>query len=203
MKQRWWSGDLVSGIYDQIMIRSVFPRKFKADYRIHCQIIEDILKKVHSQSIIEIGTGSGFTAPYIPLDNEYTGVDISPNLLKKAAGRFKENGFTEGEDVFLERACAEQLPFENNSFSYGLCILTFNFIQDQKKAVEELSRVMKKGSTGLFAVPCPERMDRKVNIKGTLLSSDNLKRLFADEGFTYNLLPVTNGALLYFTVSSS
>lgn len=45
------------------------------------------------------------------------------------------------------------LPFEDNSFDLILCNHVLEHIPDDKKAMKELFRVMKKGGTGIFQVP--------------------------------------------------
>lgn len=45
------------------------------------------------------------------------------------------------------------LPFENDSFDVILCNHVLEHIPDDKKAMEELYRVMKKGGWGVFQIP--------------------------------------------------
>ncbi len=193
-----WRGDLVAGLYDWIMVHSVFPGKFHAGYEKHCRIIEEFLNDIHGEEIIEVGTGSGFTAPYIPHDNKYTGTDISPNLLKKAERRFAGYGFTSGDNAGFTRAPGESLPFPDSSFSYAICLLTFNFISGQAEALKELHRVLKQGSRALFCVPCPERLLPGVKIQGKLHTGEELRDLSREAGFSYEESKAENGALLYF-----
>ncbi len=202
-KLRPWRGDLVAAIYDTIMVRSVFPRKFRADYDKHCRIIETHLAEVHKKDILEVGTGSGFTAAYLAPDNRYSGSDISPGLMKRAEKRFARKGFKLEENASFYRAGAESLPFENGCFDYGICLLTLNFIDNTEKALEELNRVMRTGSTILFCVPCLERMETGVRIRGQLYTAEELKTLFCRAGFCFKIEPEENGALLYFTVQKS
>lgn len=45
------------------------------------------------------------------------------------------------------------LPFADNSFEFILCNHVLEHIQDDKKAMQELYRVMKTGGMGIFQVP--------------------------------------------------
>ncbi len=45
------------------------------------------------------------------------------------------------------------LPFEDNSFDLVFCNHVLEHIPDDKKAMSELHRVLKKGGTGIFQVP--------------------------------------------------
>lgn len=45
------------------------------------------------------------------------------------------------------------LPFEDNSFDFILCNHVLEHIPDDKKAMQELFRVLKRGGTGIFQIP--------------------------------------------------
>jgi SAM-dependent methyltransferase len=45
------------------------------------------------------------------------------------------------------------LPFEDNSFDFILCNHVLEHISDDKKAMEELYRILKPGGTGIFQIP--------------------------------------------------
>ena len=191
---RPWKGDLVAAFYDRIMIKSVFPRKFRADFEKHKDILSEHLGTLSSRNIIELGTGSGITADFLPSDCHYTGVDVSPRLLKRAELRFRENGFGH---TSLWRGSAESLPFDDDSFDKGICLLTLNFISDAHRAIQELYRVLKSGSSAFFSVPCRGLIEKDTGINGTIRSEKEVLRLFAQSGFTIRTLH-HNGALLYF-----
>ncbi|MBA3985010.1 MAG: class I SAM-dependent methyltransferase [Flavobacteriales bacterium] len=45
------------------------------------------------------------------------------------------------------------LPFEDNSFDFILCNHVLEHIPDDKKAMQELYRILKPGGTGIFQIP--------------------------------------------------
>ena len=199
-----WKGDIAAAFYDRIMIKSVFPRKFRTDFEKHTELLSEVLSPLHSKDIIEIGTGSGISADFLSVDNNYSGVDISPRLLKRAAKRFARKGFRCGEsgNASFHRTSAESLPFDETSYDYGICLLTLNFIPDARRCLLELKRVLRPESTAFFSVPCRGLLNEDTGIRGTVLSKEELERLFVQCGFSIRILD-QRGALLYFEAGNS
>ena len=52
------------------------------------------------------------------------------------------------------------LPFENESFEVVFCNHVLEHIEDDRKAMSELFRVMKKGSWGIFQVPMKNSLEK-------------------------------------------
>jgi ubiquinone/menaquinone biosynthesis C-methylase UbiE len=90
-----------------------------------------------------------------------SGIDISPDLLRKAQARTGENS-----NVKLVVADIDSLPYEDNTFDavVGICVLHH---LDVKTALKEIMRVLKKGGIIIFSEPNmmnPQLMIQK-NIK--------------------------------------
>jgi len=109
------------------MKNSIFPKKFGGDINLHFEILSEELKDVHKKRVLELATGSGSAVIFLPNDNLYTGSDISPGLLRKAAKNFRSAGFTNAEFYVTS---ASDLPFDDNLFDIVLCILSQNFFDD-------------------------------------------------------------------------
>lgn len=98
---------------------------------------------VKGKKVLDIGCGTGRLARVLIEKNaDYTGVDISEEMLKIAK---KKN--TKGK--FLE-ADIEELPFEDESFDVIICAFVIVHVGDLKEAFREAYRVLKKG--GIFVV---------------------------------------------------
>jgi ubiquinone/menaquinone biosynthesis C-methylase UbiE len=190
-----WLGDCFSFLYDFIMKRSIFPRKFGGDMGIHNEILCYVLHDVRKENVLELATGSGSAAGFLANDNRYTGTDISTGLLKKAMKVFKAAGF-EGAGFYV--ASADELPFKDNLFDTCLCMLSLNFFTEVERVFQEIRRVLVSGGTFVCSVPVPERNRARSTIHGTLYSEDELMRMCRALGFRYEGLPFENGALLYF-----
>jgi ubiquinone/menaquinone biosynthesis C-methylase UbiE len=195
-KLKPWLGDVFSFLYDRIIEKFIFPKKFNGDISKHNKILKTEFKDIHNYNILEIATGSGNVAYFLNNDNKYTGIDISPGLLRKAYSRFRKYGF---KDVELYNASADELPFPDNVFDFAICNLSLNFFNDIELFIQELKRVLKFGSTFYCSVPIPERKLSESKIRGTLYSEDKLMLTFKNNNFSFESKQYKNGALLYFS----
>lgn len=158
-----WLGDAFSFLYDSIMSRSIFPKKFGADMEKHYELLSQELEGVHDKSVLELATGSGSAVHFLANDNRYTGSDISPGLLKRAVKKFNTAGFKEAEFYVTS---ADDLPFSDEQFDVCLCIASFNFFDHHEQVVKEINRVLHPGGTFLCSVPVPERNIKNSTIRG-------------------------------------
>jgi ubiquinone/menaquinone biosynthesis C-methylase UbiE len=195
LKFKPWLGDAFSFLYDFIMKNSIFPKKFGGDMNKHYEILSNELKGVHEKRVLELATGSGSAVNFLPNDNQYTGSDISPGLLIKAAKNFRNAGFKNAEFYVTS---AEDIPFDDNRFNIILCILSLNFFNNIKKVFLEIKRVAAPEAIFICSVPVPERNKVQSTIRGTLYSEEELERMCRENGFVYEAIPSENGALIYF-----
>ena len=194
-KYKPWLGDSFSFLYDRIMEKSIFPKKFQGSIHNHYDILKRELGHVQDKSILEIGAGSGNAVHFLNPGNDYTGVDISPGLLRKALQNFISAGFQQSRFYVAD---ATDLPFQNGAFDVVMCHLSLNFIQPVELFIAELKRVIKRGGSFFCSVPVPEQKPPKVTIHGRLFSQEALKALFEKQGFIFEKKPYENGALIYF-----
>jgi len=197
-KYKPWLGDIFSFLYDRIMEKSIFPGKFNATIDKHIEVLQKEFRDIHHARILEIATGSGNAALFLNKDNLYTGIDISPGLLRRAYARFQHSGF---EKIELYISSADDLPFNDHNFDLAFCLLSLNFFDDIELFIKELKRVLKHGATFFCSVPVPERNPAKSNIRGILYTEKELKTFFESGGFIFESKSHENGALLYFTAS--
>jgi ubiquinone/menaquinone biosynthesis C-methylase UbiE len=192
---RPWLGDSFSFLYDFIMRNSIFPKKFGSDIQKHYDALNRELAGYHGKRILELGTGSGSAVHFISTDNQYTGTDVSPGLLKQAIKWFLKAGFQNSEFYV---ASADDLPFDSGVFDVCLCILSFNFIGNVEKVFQEVSRVLLPNGIFVCSVPVPERNNLQSTIRGVLHSETELEKICQEHGFKYERISCENGALLYF-----
>lgn len=79
---------------------------------------------------------------------EYYPCDISPKRFKYA------------KPVPIQKVDITAIPFENDTFDLIICNHVLEHIPDDKKAMDELYRVMKKGGYGYFQVPIDYNRDK-------------------------------------------
>ncbi len=88
-----------------------------------------ILKNVNIKGkVLDIGCGTAFYSKHF---KDYTGIDNSNGMLKKA-----------NSNVFYGNA--EKLKFKDKSFDVVICLTAIHNFKDYEKALREMKRVSKK-----------------------------------------------------------
>ncbi len=192
-----WLGDILSFMYDKIMEKKIFPKLFNADLNKHFEILKKEFGHIHNLKVIEIATGSGTLAEFLPNDNHYIGIDISKGLLKRAYSKFKRYEFKNFE---LYNVNAETLIFDDNIFDLAVCNLSLNFFNNLDLVIQNLRKILKINSTFFCSVPITERKPKNSKIRGTVYSEKELIEIFSQYGFKFNKKRYSNGAVLYFSV---
>lgn len=95
--------------------------------------------QVEGPRVLEIGIGTGKNIPYYPSDLHITGVDLSPNMLRRAQQRKPRN------DVELVLADAQDLPFPDAMFDSVVATFVFCSVPDPIRGLKETARVLKPG----------------------------------------------------------
>ena len=115
------------------------------------KVVFNVLLEGHSlkgAKVLEIGCGLGyFSERAYKLGAKVTGVDVGKNLLKISKKRVPKGIFILGS--------ASQLPFSKESFDFVLCTEVIEHVENQRKAIEEMFRVIKKG--GMLVITSPNR----------------------------------------------
>jgi ubiquinone/menaquinone biosynthesis C-methylase UbiE len=105
--------------------------------------------------ILETAAGTGIVtravAEAIPAA-EIVATDINPAVVEFAAQRFPS------EQVIVERADAQDLPYDDESFDLVLCLFGLMFVADKQRANAEARRVLRSGGT--YVVVTFDRLDR-------------------------------------------
>ncbi len=195
VKYKPWLGDLFCFLYDRIMEKSVFPKKFKASIEEHYRILQQLLGSLSGKRVVEFACGSGDAVKFLGNTNIYAGLDISAGLLHIARNKFDRHGFLQYR---LYCADAGDTPFRDDSFDVAICNLSLNFFQDVGLFIAEVQRVLQPGGILCCSTPVPERKHGGSVIHGELFTLNKLKEMFAGRNFRLKVLPHENGALLYF-----
>ena len=97
--------------------------------------------------VVEISVGTGRNIRYLNPNAYYCGVDISRRMLMRCSGRMQRLG----RKITLIQAEAENLPIKSDSFDVVFSVGGFNFFNDREKAVREMLRIAKSGSTVMIS----------------------------------------------------
>jgi ubiquinone/menaquinone biosynthesis C-methylase UbiE len=96
---------------------------------------------------LEVGIGTGLNLPFYPDQVRLTGIDFSPPMLDLARQRAAQLG----RAADLRQADALALPFPDESFDAVVCTFALCAIPDDRRAVGEMSRVLRPGGLLLLA----------------------------------------------------
>lgn len=97
--------------------------------------------------VLEIGVGTGLSLPLYPPVDELVAADPSEPMLRRA----KRRGAEAGRNVTFVEASAEKLPFEDDSFDTVVSIVVLCTVQDQRRALQEIRRVLRPDGQLLFS----------------------------------------------------
>jgi ubiquinone/menaquinone biosynthesis C-methylase UbiE len=110
-----------------------------------CALVLEMLSPAKGEKILDAGCGTGiFTLDYLAAGAEVVGLDISGSMLAAATRKATGYPFTATQGDMVD------LPFEDETFDKAVSVTALEFIEDGKRAVDELFRVTKTG--GLVVV---------------------------------------------------
>lgn len=189
-------------MYDFIQEHWVRSRIHKADPAKHRQIMHDLIAPVKNAAVLDIACGTGSAIQHFDNSNDYTGLDISYNMLKQAIKKARKTHFRSFR--FVEGNAEESL-FEDQSFDFVLIDTALHMIPQYQKCIENVSRALK--NDGILLVSCPtfginhvfdslwEKIAPKRNLN--IFTESNYKSACFRSGIKYQRIQ-TNGSIVYF-----
>lgn len=143
--RRWYTAG--AGHYDD---------RFEGDFaRLEAEFLAELIRPTADMSILDVGTGTGRGAIALAQHGaRVTGVDITPNMLERAAAKRDSMGL---EYPTLICANARQLPFPDASFDAVISIRMLHLFPTPQLGafVDEMRRVLKPGGTLLVEFNSP------------------------------------------------
>jgi phosphatidylethanolamine/phosphatidyl-N-methylethanolamine N-methyltransferase len=101
-----------------------------------------------SGRVLEVGVGTGLSLPAYRRDLEIVGIDLSPEMLKKARERVAAEGLT--NVTGLHEMDAGDLKFPDASFDTVVAMYVMTVVPEPEKVMRELARVCKPGGEVLL-----------------------------------------------------
>ena len=99
---------------------------------------------------MDVGCGPGIWSRLLaPLANRVISIDVSDVMIKQA----KEDILFENVELIV--AHAENLPFQDNSFTAAISIRVLEYIPNKKMMLSEIFRILKKASNLVIVTKAP------------------------------------------------
>lgn len=98
-------------------------------------------------TVLEVGVGTGLNLPHYPSDVRLTGLDLSPAMIRAT----QERAAGLGVDTDLRVGDAEHLDLPDASVDTVVCTFVLCSIPDDRRAVDEMVRVLRPGGRLLLA----------------------------------------------------
>lgn len=130
------SYSLLAHIYDPLVARASEPMRKRSLER-----LGDVLGK----RVLLAGVGTGLDIPLLPSGGKYTGLDITPAMLRYAERRIRHH-----QDITLQQGDVMAMPFGNNEFDAVVMHLILAVVPDPERALREAARVTKPGGRVLI-----------------------------------------------------
>ena len=111
--------------------------------RFHKPVLKE-LKLTPETKIVDISCGTGELLKKLEGKAELYGIDISEEMLKVAKTKLDTK-------VHLQKGDVHKLSFEKDFFDYVITTEAFHHYYDQRKALQEMVRVTKKGGKVIIA----------------------------------------------------
>lgn len=164
----FWSK--ISGVYD--LIENIYNGKANArttDY------VASLMDK--DDKVLECACGTGmFSVKIAPCVNALTATDFSDGMLKRA--KKKCSKFS---NVLIESGDITALKYEDNSFDKAVAANVIHLLDDPKKAIDELKRVVKPGGT--IVIPTYIHFNRSVAANVFNKAGAGFKRHFDEDTY--------------------
>jgi SAM-dependent methyltransferase len=145
------------------------------------------------ETVLDLGSGGGFdcfiAAKKVGPAGHVIGVDMTPEMIKRAQGNAKKNGI---QNVEFKLGDIEALPIEDNSVDVVISNCVINLAADKQKVFSEIKRVLKPGgrvaiSDIVVTKELPENVRNDIaaytGCVAGALTIDEYERLVRDAGF--------------------
>lgn len=161
--------------------RDEYERWFEDNRYVYQSEINAVKKLIPDEGVgVEIGVGSGRFAA--PLGIKY-GLDPSPKMAEIARQR----------GIEVKIGVGEELPYEDESFDFVLMVTTICFLDDVRKALKEIWRILKQNGKVIIGFVDRDSKIGKEYLKkkdrslfygpATFFSVDEVTNFLKDAGF--------------------
>lgn len=115
------------------------------------EYIFSAIERLRPQKILDAGCGRGFyvkALSFYDFPKEIHGIDINSEYIKKA-----EKLALSDKRIKIAEGSIYKLPYKDNFFDVVICSEILEHLTDEKKALQEIRRVLKPGGSLIATVP--------------------------------------------------
>lgn len=133
------------------LARTVYRKLLYRDLdKIYDELFSQPRKRRNGKKVLDVGCGFGFDLIKKFNDGyDCYGVEIDPYRAKKVEKIFSDHG----AKITIKTGTAEKVPFGNSIFDEVICSHVIEHVPNDRKAVSEIYRVMKRGGRLVLNVP--------------------------------------------------
>ena len=156
----------------------------------------DISKYILEKSnFLDVGCGAGYAMMKAKEDHDCCVFGVDPEPGAHGVGRYIKDFVNKVE---IKKGAAEKLPFYDNYFEIVYCSHVLEHVNDEKKSLKEIKRVIKEN--GVLIIGMPTSSMAFINLISQILFTTHIK-IF---GFLFNLFSKQcfNKFLAIFRISS-
>ena len=151
---RFW--DKRSKVFDE-QVLSVYENAYKKTIKRSIPFLKP------EDTMLEIGCGTGnATIPFSQYVKKITAIDISEEMMLKAAEKAKEEG---RENITLRQKDLLELDIEQESYDVVAAYNVLLYMKNQEKVLEKIYDILKPGGVFLSATDCLGRNLSKESVR--------------------------------------
>lgn len=143
----------VKDFYNQYASYMKERRQFTSKTRKYIEhpAVLELIGSINEKDILSVGCGSGLECHNLKETGakSVTGIDLASEQIRLAKEAYSAIEFLEMD--------AEDLRFEDSTFDIVISSMTYHYLESWEKALNEASRVLKKGGVFVFSVLHPIR----------------------------------------------
>lgn len=186
--------------FNRVLDNKIYAGIIKDDT--HLSLLLDLVNGGKYNSILDIGTGTGYLA--FPLAEQFPtadvcGIDIADVIVEKNNAIVKEKGIS---NLSFQAFDGIKYPFSDESVDLIVTRYAFHHFPDVVNAIQQMNRILVKGGRVLVSDPMRNDedddgiIDRFMRVKKDghiqFYSANELDQLFADNGFAKEKQVITD-----------